>query len=175
MQEKIRKAAEQWVSEFNAIHLSMIEELYHNCPWNWKEITKPTYGDYVNVHGKCTEANTKSDYVCHDETGTILEILDNTEFYRISLDSNTEIIANISQIEIDNESIFPMWGTMWSFGNSIDDYWLSNNLQTVSNLGFRIYEHQEWGYFFGIDGAGYNFYEEHWIPLYKARGLEWHL
>ena len=30
------------------------------------------------------------------------------------------------------------------------------------------------GYFFGIDGAGYSFYEEHWIPLYKARGLQWH-
>lgn len=23
-------------------------------------------------------------------------------------------------------------------------------------------------------GAGYSFYTEHWIPLYKARGLKWH-
>ena len=21
---------------------------------------------------------------------------------------------------------------------------------------------------------GYDFYENHWIPLYKARGLQWH-
>lgn len=26
----------------------------------------------------------------------------------------------------------------------------------------------------GIDGAGYDFYEAHWIPLYEARGLHWH-
>lgn len=67
-----------------------------------------------------------------------------------------------------------MWGTMWSFHNSLDDYWLSDNLQAMSDCGFRIYEHDEWGYFFGIDGAGYDFYESHWIPLYKARGLRWH-
>ena len=40
--------------------------------------------------------------------------------------------------------------------------------------GFRIYESEEFGYFFGIDGAGYNFYDSHWIPLYDARGLKWH-
>lgn len=26
----------------------------------------------------------------------------------------------------------------------------------------------------GINGAGYDFYESHWIPLYHALGLEWH-
>ena len=30
------------------------------------------------------------------------------------------------------------------------------------------------GYIFGIDGAGYDFYEDHWIPLYKERGIQWH-
>ena len=44
----------------------------------------------------------------------------------------------------------------------------------MSNCGFRIYESEEFGYFFGIDGAGYDFYESHWEPLYKARGLHWH-
>ena len=37
-----------------------------------------------------------------------------------------------------------------------------------------MYKHEEFGYFFGIDGAGYDFYEAHWTPLYKARGLHWH-
>ena len=44
----------------------------------------------------------------------------------------------------------------------------------MADCGFRIYESEEFGYFFGIDGAGYSFYEEHWIPLYKQRGLQWH-
>ena len=69
-----------------------------------------------------------------------------------------------------------MWGTMWSFGDTCDDYWLSDEdgIQVMSEHGFRIYEHEEFGYFFGIDGAGYNFYEHHWQPLYDARGLQWH-
>ena len=26
----------------------------------------------------------------------------------------------------------------------------------------------------GINGAGYDFYEHHWIPLYEALGYGWH-
>lgn len=44
----------------------------------------------------------------------------------------------------------------------------------MADCGFRIYEQEDLGYVFGIDGAGYDFYSEHWIPLYKARGLHWH-
>lgn len=29
--------------------------------------------------------------------------------------------------------------------------------------------------YLGIDGAGYDFYESHWIPLYKTLGYSWHL
>lgn len=69
-----------------------------------------------------------------------------------------------------------MWGWLWQFGDSADDYWLEelDGIRIMSECGFRIYEHEEWGYFFGIDGAGYDFYEAHWEPLYRARGLQWH-
>lgn len=74
---------------------------------------------------------------------------------------------------------FPMWGTMWQFGDSIDEDWLDgqsgeDGIQIMSDLGFRIYESEDFGHVFGIDGAGYDFYEQHWIPLYEARGLHWH-
>lgn len=69
---------------------------------------------------------------------------------------------------------FPMWGTMWSFGDIVDEWWLENNLEVMKECGFRIYESEDYGYVFGIDGAGYDFYEIHWIPLYNARGLRWH-
>ena len=81
-----------------------------------------------------------------------------------------------SDFEINHDDYLPMWGTMWSFGDSCDDWWLEedNGIELMSQCGFRIYESEEFGYFFGIDGAGYDFYAEHWIPLYKARGLQWH-
>ena len=76
----------------------------------------------------------------------------------------------------DYDEALPMWGTMWSFGDSADDWWLEegNGIDAMSKCGFRVYESQEFGYFFGIDGAGYDFFEAHWCPLYKARGLQWH-
>ena len=67
-----------------------------------------------------------------------------------------------------------MWGTMWQFSDSCDNWWLENHLNEMADCGFRIYESDEFGYFFGIDGAGYDFYEAHWIPLYNKRGLQWH-
>jgi hypothetical protein len=69
----------------------------------------------------------------------------------------------------------PMWGTFWSMGEWIDEYWLDRNRETVAALGFTICENYERGWLLlGIDGAGYDFYENHWIPLYEARGLKWH-
>ena len=76
----------------------------------------------------------------------------------------------------EDADYLPMWGTMWSFGDSADDYWLEeeDGLELMAKCGFRIYEQEDFGYLFGIDGAGYSFMEAHWIPLYKARGLHWH-
>ena len=61
----------------------------------------------------------------------------------------------------------------------IDEDWLKgdfgdNALQIMADIGFRIYEQDDIGYLFGLDSGGHDFYEAYWIPLYKARGLEWH-
>lgn len=74
------------------------------------------------------------------------------------------------------EDVLPMWGTMFSFDHPLDNKWLDDpkNLRAMANCGFRIYAQQDYGYIFGMDGGGYDFYEAHWIPLYKARGLRWH-
>ena len=92
---------------------------------------------------------------------------------RLDLDEVLEITPGRRDEDAD---YLPMWGTMWSFGNSADDYWLEekDGLELMAECGFRIYEQEDFGYLFGIDGAGYSFMDEHWIPLYKARGLRWH-
>ena len=92
---------------------------------------------------------------------------------RLDLDDVLEITPGRRDEDAD---YLPMWGTMWSFGDSADDYWLEKRggLELMAECGFRIYEQEDFGYLFGIDGAGYSFMDEHWIPLYKARGLHWH-
>ena len=92
---------------------------------------------------------------------------------RLDLDEVLEITPGRRDEDAD---YLPMWGTMWSFGNSADVYWLEekDGLELMAECGFRIYEQEDFGYLFGIDGAGYSFMDQHWIPLYKARGLRWH-
>ena len=95
------------------------------------------------------------------------------QLMRLDLDDVREITPG----RRDEDAVsLPMWGTMWSFGDSADDYWLEeeDGLELMAECGFRIYEQEDFGYLFGIDGAGYSFMEAHWIPLYKARGLHWH-
>ena len=51
--------------------------------------------------------------------------------------------------------------------------WLTANIYVISPVS--TYESEDYQYIFGINGAGYDFYEQHWIPLYDARGLHWHV
>lgn len=94
------------------------------------------------------------------------------------------VIIKICELDVDSvyelttpgeyDDFLPMWSTMWTFGESLDEDWARENIQIMQDCGFRVYENDDFGIIFGIDGAGYNFYESHWIPLYKARGLKWH-
>ena len=100
---------------------------------------------------------------------------DGNGIYTIRLDNDEEITTtDTNDFEVQRDEYFPMWGTMWSFDDNCDVRWLEDNMQIMANCGFRIYESEDYGYIFGIDGAGYDFYEAHWIPLYKAIGLKWH-
>ena len=128
-----------------------------------REITPPSVGNYV-----CIE------YGEHrGEGGEILHYNPDEEQYEIKLDGGDEtIILAADDFEVERDSVLPMWGTMWSFGAN---YWLEEKggLQIMADCGFRVYEQKDYGYIFGIDGCNYDFYEAHWIPLYKARGLRW--
>lgn len=79
------------------------------------------------------------------------------------------------QAEVEGQDYFPMWETLWQFDDCTDERWAESEegLNALKNCGFRVYQSAEWGVFFGIDGAGYSFIREHFIPLYIARGLRW--
>ena len=66
------------------------------------------------------------------------------------------------------------WGWLFHPDDSIDEKWIEDNIKEVEKCGFLVYTSEETGILLGIDGAGYCFYDQHWIPLYKARGLQWH-
>lgn len=168
----IRDATERFVSEMNAIGTEMIRRLMTADPNEWREVTAPRVGDGVYVYDIPDELDTL------EHGGTIDSYDKKNGAYIVELYDGKKLSCSRNDFEIETEydDMLPIWGTTWSFDDGIDDWWLEeeDGIEIMSECGFRIYESDEFGYFFGIDGAGYNFYEAHWIPLYKARGLQWH-
>lgn len=160
----IKEATENWVKEFNAFPQDMINKIMKYEGYeSFSEVTVPSIGSRVYEYD-------------NNQYGQIIDYNPEEDIYTIELNNEDVCKDDYSNFEIDKDSYLPMWGTMWQFGNSCDNYWLEvkDGIRIMSNLGFRIYYNEDWGYFFGIDGCGYDFYEKHWIPLYKARGLKWH-
>lgn len=173
----VSEAAHRWVQEFNALPQGMIATLMEAKPCDWHEVTMPAECDRVYVTNMPDVDADGNEFEADDCEGKIIEIRDN-EFcpYLVELENGTIIELEADDMEVEYDDNLPMWGTMWSFGDNCDDWWLSDGdgIKIMSECGFRVYENDEWGYFFGIDGAGYDFYEAHWIPAYRRRGLQWH-
>ena len=162
------EAAHAFVSEFDAIRQDMIAALMDYDEFSWDEVTMPCVGDRVSVFD--------SEY--NDQEGEVVNIIDDEDgtHYQVKYDDGRLDDVDESSMDVLRDDRLPMWGTMWSFSDPCDIHWIEeqDGVKVMSELGFRIYHHDEWGYFFGIDAAGFDFYEAYWIPLYNARGLRWH-
>lgn len=161
----IREAAELWIRyDMIPIPEPVVEKLFKISEGaDINELTPPALNDRVTypVRGEIVDVQQNPDgeysYLVREDGDP-----DSEEFYPTGI------------IEVERDDYLPMWGTLWAFKDSLDVDWLDDpdNLQAMANCGFRVYESEDFGYLFGIDGAGYDFYEQHWIPLYKARGLK---
>lgn len=177
--DTIREAAEHWVREFNAIPLSMIEALAKDRWEDWDEVTLPSVGDRFEVWDDVNiiyPDDDLSDIGSSSCCGEIIGYDAEDDMYTLKFDDGVIGRGITGTFDVVHDDYFPICGTLWQFSDPCDDWWLEekDGLRAMSDCGFRIYYHNEWGYFFGIDGVGYDFYEQHWIPLYKARGLQWH-
>lgn len=163
-----REAVREWVNEFNAIPMGVIGKLLSIDLDELVEITPPSEGDSVYIFD--------GEYRGH--SGEIIrKDEENDDCYIVNVDGCDESISiRKNDFDVEHEGSLPMWGTMWAFGSPLDNYWLdtAEGRQAMADCGFRIYKQEDYGYIFGIDGAGYSFYDAHWIPLYDARGLKWH-
>ncbi len=167
-------AAREWVTEFNAIPQSFLLKMLEVCGCDeFQEVTPPGVGDSVYIYdgeyAGCSGCVSASG--C-DGDQDLYEI----SLYSSGADDAETIVLERDAFEVEYADFFPIWGTMWTFRDSTDVWWLEENggLQAMADCGFRIYEQEDLGYVFGIDGAGYDFYESHWVPLYRKRGLRWH-
>ena len=69
----------------------------------------------------------------------------------------------------------PVWAWVFVPDEELDARWIKNHAKEIyEKCGIIVYETDEIGVYLGINGAGYDFYESHWLPLYDLRGLKWH-
>ena len=124
-----------------------------------------------DVYSEDVEFN-KITHVLYNDEKVEVKNFDCDEF-----ELNTKLISvpldELERPEFDGW--LPMWSTLWSPDSSLDADWFEENAGKVSACGFRIFRDEVDGtIYLGIDGAGYNFWDAHWLPLYKERGLHWH-
>jgi hypothetical protein len=178
MKLKLEDAVRRWVEEFNAIPQSLIEKAYgfdeiyemeltpvgkiYSCDTCGEEFDKEVY--------ETANENENGDKICPTCLDSELEDYEDEDE---AIEFCTAYIEEEDDYD-NHEYGLPMWGTLWAFNSSFDADWAKDNLEVLKELGFRVYESDEIGVFIGIDGAGYSFFDEHWTPLYKARGLRWH-
>ena len=75
----------------------------------------------------------------------------------------------------EDEFIEPTWGTVFMPKSCLDEEWILGNVDKVQECGLIVCRNWDRGWIvLGINGGGYDFYENHWTPLYDARGLHWH-
>lgn len=166
----VREAARIWADGFFPIPTPVIEKLHAKDDTDLNEITLPAKGDAVRIFaGKYAGAE-----------GVIAGLGNTAETYMV-LRNGTRRPVKVDENDLDfarwdDLGLFPVWKTMWVFNEKADDNWLDTEegRQAMSDCGFRIYESKDFGHVFGIEGAGCDFFETHFLPLYKARGLQWH-
>lgn len=155
----LREAVGRWVNGFSAIPSALIEKAYG--------------GDNIDDMQEVTPL-VVGDLAWSNDLQTQVEIIGLNKEEGTALIADHDAEVDLDDLYPERDSWLPMWGTLWTFGDSADEWWIEQHLQEMADCGFRIFESDELGYFFGIDGAGYDFYTAHWIPLYKTRGLRWH-
>lgn len=159
IKKEIMDRVYKWVNtDFIPVPQSVVKKLLGLDLGDITDITPPAIGDRVYVFGSK-----------NDEDGEIVEISKNRETYKVKLYRVGEVIElEDGDFTVVRDSYLPMWGTMWAFRYSSDNeiYFDGKDLEKFSDCGFRIYTSEDYGVIIGIDGAGYDFFEQHWYPLY---------
>jgi hypothetical protein len=163
----IKEATQKWVGEFSRVPASVLRKLT-----DFTEITLPVIGNRVQTFGAALIIGEGEIVALADD-----DYPDTKDQFIVDFGGGDgTCTVSINFFDVIRDTPLPIWDTLWTFNESLDSDWVAEHggLEALSDCGFRVYEQEDYGYVFGIDGAGYDFYEQHWIPLYKARGLHWH-
>jgi hypothetical protein len=156
------EAVRGWVAELNAIPQALIEKAYRGEE-RFEQVEFLAGGERVCEHCESSDLRplTEAEKEEHGD--------DDEELWCSHCERTRPWRWQGSQ-----DAWPAMWGTCWTFSDSSDERFARDNAGALAAIGFHVFETDELGVFIAIDGAGYDFYEAHWTPLYRLRGLHWH-
>ena len=125
--ETMLEAARGWVNGFNAFPLGMIEKIY-NIDYDFTDITPVTKYSRVwsNEYQECGEVT------------DIKEDEDGNEIIKVEFDNGEDVETERDDLSREDNDYFPMWGTLWQFNDSCDNWWLENNLEEIAACGLEF-------------------------------------
>lgn len=153
----------RWVNELDAIPTALVAKLMRAYEDEVEEVTVPHIYSDVEICGG--EHDGEAGYI----KKRIRDIDGNVDNYIVETNMGDQIRVTGADFDlIDQNDVLPMWGYMWSPHHSADAEWILQHLDIVCDCGFRVYIQEDLEVLLGIDGCGYDFFEAHWVPLYKA-------
>ena len=69
--------------------------------------------------------------------------------------------------ETEDEPPYPMWSTLFESRDRFLSEKLTENVKELAEIGIHLMQVDETNVMMFICGAGYDFYDAHWIPLYR--------
>jgi len=165
----IKEATEEWINGFNYIPGPVIEKLAE-ADETVSYFDSDSFRLIASPRIECLGCNTTY------EGDLLLDEL------REAYDNGTGVPCEYCEYNKGDdwtmgrpEYAFPCgWGTLFAPKDFCDINWILQNADEVAELGFFVFESEDYSVMLGIDAGGFDFYEAFWIPLYKHRGLKWH-
>lgn len=69
--------------------------------------------------------------------------------------------------EKEEEALYPWWNTLFEANSQFMSELLIEKVNELNEIGIHLMQVEETNAMMFIMGAGYNFYDAHWIPLYR--------
>ena len=93
------------------------------------------------------------------------------------LDSDSVICETCNRgldFYLDTDAADEAWLDAWRDADPDGAALYEAGWRDVADTGVLMLSGPDGGLYLGLDGAGYSFYSDHWIPLYLAMGYSWH-
>ena len=169
--QELKREAEQWVGlNFNFIQLEVFEAMAEKDGGMLHEYIQPDsqedlLEDFASKYREEVEDVAKTFFVAlKAEEATFDEWFGENRDEVILYEMSTEFYFFCEEQEVAN---YPMWNTLFEFRSEPLSEWV----EKARVCGFGVID--AFGPFkttLFVAGAGYSFYGQHWIPLYKRLG-----